>query len=66
MNTTQRVRWMPQEPDTGGVISPSEPYALKGARRVREGGVGNVPNSDESGSRRGVATSFETSCRADS
>jgi hypothetical protein len=34
-----------------------EPYAAKVACAVREEGVGNVPNSDESGSPGGVAPS---------
>jgi len=34
VDRTQRVWWMPQQPDTGGAISPFEPDALKGARPV--------------------------------
>jgi hypothetical protein len=37
---------MPQQPDTGGAISPFEPDALKGARPVREEVVGNVPKGN--------------------
>src|SRR5438105_8891545 len=36
----QRVRWMPQQPDTGGATSPFEPDALQGASPVRRGTVG--------------------------
>ncbi len=41
-------------------------YAMEMFLWVSKGGVGNLPNSDESGSRRGVATSLETPFRADS
>ena len=37
---------MPQKPDTGGAISPSEPDALKGACPVREEVVGDVPKGN--------------------
>jgi len=46
VDRTQRVWWMPQKPDTGGAISPSEPDALKGACPVREEVVGNVPKGN--------------------
>jgi hypothetical protein len=34
MDRTQRVRWRPQKPNTGGATSPFEPCALKGACTV--------------------------------
>ena len=43
MDRTQRVRWMPQQPDTRWSHLPGEPYAVKVACPVREEAVGNVP-----------------------
>jgi len=58
---TQRVRWRPRTARGSARYRwsriPGEPCALKGARTVREEGVGNVPISDELGSLRGVVTS---------
>jgi len=47
LDRTQRVRWRPQKPNDRWSHLPGEPCALKGASTVREGVVGNAPNSDE-------------------
>jgi len=46
MDRTQRVRWMPQQPDTRWSHLSGEPVAAKVARRVREEAVGNVPQGN--------------------